>query len=273
MKQKIKCKFCAGEGCFHDLLSKTACKVCNGVGYVEISLNSDQRLIPCKYCAGEGCLYHLLSKTACPICKGLGQRIITVQPGRSQVKCKICEGEGCLYDLLNKTVCTNCEGLGFIYPKLISTQKALAPNKKQNISIRLTDFEYDVAISFAGEDRLIAEKYANILRSKGIKVFYDKYEQSSLWGEDLYERLDDIYRKKARYCVIFISQHYARSLWTTHERKSAQARAFRDNRSYILPVKLDNTLLPGVRETIGYIDLRQTQLEKLVELTLQKLSR
>ena len=174
--------------------------------------------------------------------------------------------------MLAREVCPVCKGLGLIYPKLISTKSPLSPKKEQNVTLRLTRFEYDIAISFAGEDRATAEKYANMLSSKGVKVFYDKYEESGLWGEDLYEYLDDVYRKKARYCVIFISQYYASKLWTNHERKSAQARAFIDNKAYILPVRLDNTALPGIRETVGYIDLRHTHLEELVELTLKKLT-
>jgi hypothetical protein len=85
--------------------------------------------------------------------------------------------------------------------------------------------------------------------------------------------LDEIYRKQAAYCVIFILEHYAQKLWTTHERKSAQARAFVENKEYILPVKLDDTELPGLRETVGYLDLRKMSINDLTQLTLQKLGK
>jgi hypothetical protein len=45
--------------------------------------------------------------------------------------------------------------------------------------------EYDVALSFAGEDREYAEELANALRGKA-NVFYDGFEKAKLWGEDLY---------------------------------------------------------------------------------------
>src|SRR5437879_2953357 len=108
-----------------------------------------------------------------------------------------------------------------------------------------SDFQYEVALSFAGENRSYVEKVASVLRKKGIRVFYDGYEQVELWGKDLYAHLDDVYRNVAYYCVIFISRGYARKLWTTHERRSAQARAFRENREYILPARFDESAIPG----------------------------
>ncbi len=117
------------------------------------------------------------------------------------------------------------------------------------------DYEYDVCLSFAGEDRKYVRQVADELRRLGIRVFYDEYQEVDLWGKDLYEHLDDIYKNAARYCVIFVSNNYASKLWTNHERKSAQERAFKDSSDYILPARFDDTIVPGLRETVGYIDL------------------
>jgi hypothetical protein len=70
---------------------------------------------------------------------------------------------------------------------------------------------------------------------------------------------------------MFISANYARKLWTKRERESAQARAFRENREYILPLRLDNTSLPGIEDTVGYIDLNTTSHEDVVRLLTEKL--
>jgi hypothetical protein len=72
------------------------------------------------------------------------------------------------------------------------------------------DFQYDVCLSFAGENRRYVEEVATKLAEAGVRVFYDKYEQADLWGKDLYAHLDFIYRKAARYCVLFVSDDYAR---------------------------------------------------------------
>lgn len=131
-------------------------------------------------------------------------------------------------------------------------------------------FDYDVCFSFAGEDRQYVEKVAEIIKAEGVRVFYDSYEEVSLWGKDLYEHLDDIYKNSARYCVLFASENYAKKLWTTHERKSAQERAFRDNVEYILPAKFDTTSIPGLRDTIGYIDLQKKSPKQLADLIIKK---
>lgn len=134
-----------------------------------------------------------------------------------------------------------------------------------------TTFEFDIALSFAGENRAYAADVAERLRGQGIRVFYDQYEQATLWGKNLYDRLDYVYRRAARYCVLFISKHYADKVWTNHERQSAQARALEENHEYVLPVRFDDTEIPGLRSTIGYIDARHTTPDQLVHLILQKL--
>jgi len=116
--------------------------------------------------------------------------------------------------------------------------------------------DFDVALSFAGEDRAYVEEVAATLRTMGLRVFYDKYEVVSLWGKDLYSHLTEIYSQRTRYTVVFISKHYRRKLWTDHERKAAQARAFQEHQEYILPARFDRTQIPGILPTTGYVDLK-----------------
>lgn len=133
-------------------------------------------------------------------------------------------------------------------------------------------YNYDVALSFAGEERDYVQAVATHLKSSRIKVFYDKFETVELWGEDLYTHLDDIYRNKARFCVMFISKNYQRKSWTNHERQSAQARAFMEKRKkYILPARFDNTEIPGIHSTTKYISLRDYTPQQFAQLIIQKL--
>lgn len=143
-----------------------------------------------------------------------------------------------------------------------------APKSVQHIGSQV---EYEVALSFAGEDRQYAEDLAALLVERGVRVFYDAYETAGLWGKDLYQHLQSIYRDRARFCVVMISSSYASKLWTRHELKQAQARAFRECREYILPLRLDDTEVPGINETVGYIDLRSTTIEDVAEAVLAKL--
>lgn len=131
--------------------------------------------------------------------------------------------------------------------------------------------EYDVALSFAGEDREYVEQVAKVLRDKDCRFFYDEYERVSLWGKDLYTHLTDVYRKRARYTIMFISEHYAKKMWPSHERATAQARAIEDNQEYILPARFDSTEVPGLLPTTAYIDLRNINPIEFAELILEKL--
>ena len=138
---------------------------------------------------------------------------------------------------------------------------------------RRGSFQYDVCLSFAGEDRAYVERVAQALTALGVRVFYDRHEEAVLWGKDLYEHLDYIYRKAARFCVLFVSRNYAAKVWTNHERKSAQARALRENQEYILPARFDNTEIPGLLETVGYVKLTGRKPEQLAQLIRAKIGR
>ncbi len=133
--------------------------------------------------------------------------------------------------------------------------------------------EYDVAISFAGEQRPEAEAIAECLRRHDVKVFYDKYEAAEIWGKDLYEHLTDVYSRKARYCLMLVSKAYAEKVWTTHERKSAQARAFQERSEYVLPVRFDDTELPGLLPTVGYLRFQSYGVNGICEFLLEKLGK
>lgn len=133
-------------------------------------------------------------------------------------------------------------------------------------------FEYDIALSFAGEDGAVAEEFANLLTGRNIKVFRDEYLADGRWGKEMIDHLVNIYSRKARYCVMLLSKYYPLKKWTEAERMAAQQRAFRDANEYILPIRLDDTEIPGITETTGYRDLRQHSLESIVNMLEQKLT-
>lgn len=88
----------------------------------------------------------------------------------------------------------------------------------------------------------------------------------NLWGKNLYDYLEEVYYKQCKYAIMFISEHYARKLWTNKERISAQARAFQEKSEYIFPARFDNTEISGILPTIGYIDISNKSPEEFAEL-------
>lgn len=132
--------------------------------------------------------------------------------------------------------------------------------------------EYDVAVSFAGEDRSKVEAVVDALKRRGIKVFYDKDVEAELWGKNLVDHLHDVYLRRARFCIMFVSKAYAHKAWPRHERQAAQERAFKQSdMEYILPVRIDDTDVPGVPSTIGYVRMDQGP-EHVADLVCSKLS-
>lgn len=134
-------------------------------------------------------------------------------------------------------------------------------------------FYYDVALSFAGENRGIVRQVYEALMAAGIKTFYDDDEdvKAELWGKNLYDYLSDLYRNRARYCIIFVSKDYVRKVWPNHERQAAQVRALQENREYILPLRLDDTEIPGLLPTVAYLDLRHETIDAVVQSVRKKL--
>lgn len=130
---------------------------------------------------------------------------------------------------------------------------------------------YEVALSFAGEDRAYVEEVAAHLKNAGVAVFYDKFEAAELWGKDLIEHLQNVYQNEAEYCVLFVSEHYVTKPWPRHERRSAQNRALVAKEEYLLPARFDDSTVPGLPPSIGYVDLRELTPLEFADLILEKI--
>lgn len=136
------------------------------------------------------------------------------------------------------------------------------------------NFVYDIAFSFAGEQREYVSKVYQILKNEySVKVFYDQDVgiQAELWGRDLVEEFQKIYSKQSKFCLIFVSKEYKEKTWTNIERRNALVRAIQEKSEYILPARFDSTDIPGILSTIGYIDISETTPEVFSECILKKL--
>lgn len=133
-------------------------------------------------------------------------------------------------------------------------------------------FEYDVALSFAVEDRTTARDLARLLGERDIKVFLDEYKPGDPWQKDVVDHLINLYDRKARYCILFLSPHYPLQSWTEEERASATEAALRDADEYIIPLRMDDTDFPGLQESSKTPDLRRDSLEHIAKLIEGKLA-
>ena len=132
-------------------------------------------------------------------------------------------------------------------------------------------YKYEIALSFAREDRDYVARVAAALRAAGVRVFFQEYERAQLVGRDLTVALPEIYQA-SRHVVAFLSEHYARRGWTDLEFRSVRAGEMEDRQQKLIPARFDDTAIAGLLSTISYIDLRELTLEEFVELLLQRLA-
>ena len=138
------------------------------------------------------------------------------------------------------------------------------------------EYTYEVALSFAGEDRAFADAVAKGLRDAGVKVFYDNFYAEELWGEDLAVKLREVYHSSSQFCIMIISKYYVDKMWPSHERQQAIERMIRERgKAYVLPVRLDgfNGEVPGLSGTISYLAVRSSDHQKIVDAFLRKIGR
>jgi GTPase SAR1 family protein len=130
--------------------------------------------------------------------------------------------------------------------------------------------EFDVALSFAGEQRKYVKEVATILASKGIKVFYDEFYESHLWGKNLAEYLKEVYYSRSNYCIMFISKEYLSKMWPAHERKCATARDIEKFGEYILPVVFNEVQVPGMDPAKKYLSANKYTPREIAEMFIEK---
>lgn len=130
---------------------------------------------------------------------------------------------------------------------------------------------YQVALSFAGEQRQYIDEVARNLRARGVSVFYDDFERSELWGKDGAEAFYDAFSQRAAYVVMFISKAYVSKPWPRHERRAAFAQMIQAHREYVLPVRFDDTPVPGLPDSTIYERAEDHTPAQLAAFIAQKL--
>ncbi|WP_426293290.1 TIR domain-containing protein [Dyadobacter endophyticus] len=131
--------------------------------------------------------------------------------------------------------------------------------------------KYDLAISFAGEQREIAKTFATRLDASGYSIFYDSFFEAELLGSDLPVVLHNTYSSEARFVLILLSKEYLDKPWTNHERRAAIQEFIRRNGQGLLLLKIDDIELPGYSSDMGYSALKTTGQEKFYQILLKKL--
>jgi hypothetical protein len=130
---------------------------------------------------------------------------------------------------------------------------------------------FEVAISFAGEQREFAEKVAKALHKRGVRVFYDEFFAPELWGKNLAEEFHRIYSKDSNFALMLISKQYIEKHWTRHERRAAIERALTERSEYILPIRFDEAWPDGISSATAYLPASKYSPNDVAHILFKKL--
>ena len=85
------------------------------------------------------------------------------------------------------------------------------------------------------------------------------------------EYFREVFQNKCRYCIVFASKEYATKMWPTFELENVLKKTTESHKDYILPVKFDQTIIPGIPYTLGYLDAHSYTPVQISRLAAQRL--
>lgn len=133
------------------------------------------------------------------------------------------------------------------------------------------NLQYQVALSYASEQREYVGEVAKHLKERGIRVFYDDFEAVALWGTRGAEVFHQVFAEQSAYVVMFISREYRDKVWPRHERRAALSRMTKEPREYILPVRFDDTSIDGLPGDMIYLKADEYPPADLSAIIIEKL--
>lgn len=104
-------------------------------------------------------------------------------------------------------------------------------------------YEWDVALSFAGENRALAKHIANQLEALDVPVFFDEMFEANLLGHAWTKAFKEIFADKSRLVLCLLDRFHAEKIWPTFEREHFAPRVAEQS---VIPVYLDDTKFVGI---------------------------
>lgn len=115
---------------------------------------------------------------------------------------------------------------------------------------------YDVAVSYASEQRAYVGRFVKRLQSHQLEVYYDRNAQTRMVGKILDQELHKIYIQDSNCCVLFLSDAYITKPVTQYESQIILSETvYKDNFMYIL--KFDPVSLPGLNRNFIYSNIEE----------------
>lgn len=149
--------------------------------------------------------------------------------------------------------------------------KVIAQKSRENDPFRITAMpSYDIALSFAGEQRGYVSDLARKMRALNLKVFYSPWENASLWGTDLKKQLTERYIESSKFVVAVFSKEYIKKFWTKFEFEHLRKRLEGDESS-VLGIATDGIIpddWPTNRECVHASDYSTEEIATMMKSKL-----
>lgn len=152
-----------------------------------------------------------------------------------------------------------------IASRLAGTRKQATGTFTTGSSSSEPDDGFDLAFSFAGEDRAYVETVKEACERLGLTVYYDRDRRIDQWGKSFVQEQRRVYGGyRTKHFVPFISRHYFAKSVPTDEFKSALMHSLSNSR-YILPIKLDDSAISTeyLHEDTQYLSSREFSASRL----------
>lgn len=105
------------------------------------------------------------------------------------------------------------------------------------------DYEFDIAISFAGESRDLAKFIVEQLAELDISVFYDRHYEDNYLGGPWSKYFEDVFVHRSRLVTALLDEYHKNKIWPTFERECFSIRV---PQGEVIPVFLDDSIFPGI---------------------------
>jgi hypothetical protein len=111
------------------------------------------------------------------------------------------------------------------------------------------DFEFEFALSFAGENRDLARHIAQQLEMLDVPVFFDEMFEANFLGSAWTKRFREIFGEKSKFVVCLLDSQHEKKIWPTFEREHFTPRVESES---VIPIFLDDTKFLGIpRDIVG----------------------
>jgi hypothetical protein len=104
------------------------------------------------------------------------------------------------------------------------------------------------------------------------RVLYDAYWEAELARPDLDTYLQDLYHDESDLVAVFLCHDYRRKDWCGLEWRAVRDLTKRRQAEAIMPLRFDQTEIPGLFSIDGYVEIRDRTPEAIARLILDRLA-